>query len=93
VKREDRPAVSRRRLLGLALLLGATTPLLWPRRARAQKTSKEHALYQDSPNAGFQCSGCKFFIAPQSGAKVGACRFVEGDISPKGWCMFYNPKA
>ncbi len=93
MKSEDRFVVSRRRLLGLALALGAAGSLFGTPRARAQKTSKEHALYQDRPNAGLRCSGCKFFIAPQGGAKAGACRFVDGDISPNGWCMFYNPKA
>ncbi len=93
MKNEDRFVASRRRVLGLALALGAASSLLGTRVARAQKSSKEHALYQDKPNAGLKCSGCKFFIAPQRGSKMGTCQFVEGEISPNGWCMFYNPKA
>lgn len=93
MRSEDSYVVSRRRVLTLGLVLGAASSLLGTRLARAQKTSKEHALYQDSPNGGFRCSDCRFFIASQGGAKKGTCQFVEGEISPDGWCAFYNPRA
>jgi hypothetical protein len=92
IKDEDTFVASRRRLLEFALVWGAASTLFGARIARAQKTSKENALYQDKPNNGLQCSACKFFIPPQAGAKTGTCKFVEGEISPNGWCMFFNPK-
>jgi hypothetical protein len=56
--------------------------------ARAQqKVSKELAQYQDSPKDGHKCSECTFFEQPN------ACKAVEGDISPEGWCQLWNKAA
>lgn len=49
-----------------------------------QKASKEAVSYQDSPNAGNSCSGCKFFDG------TGACEVVEGDISANAWCSAWT---
>ncbi|TIL81915.1 MAG: twin-arginine translocation signal domain-containing protein [Mesorhizobium sp.] len=43
------------------------------------------ALYQNSPNKGRRCGGCKHFLEPN------ACEIVAGEISPDGWCRFYEP--
>ena len=62
-----------------AMLLGDSNA------ARAQqKVSKELAKYQDSPNEGHKCSECSFFEPPK------ACKAVDGDISPDGWCQLWN---
>ena len=50
--------------------------------ARAQaKASKKAALYQDHPMDIRSCATCSLFEA---------CRVVEGDVSPKGWCNLYS---
>ncbi|RWB02237.1 MAG: twin-arginine translocation signal domain-containing protein [Mesorhizobium sp.] len=51
----------------------------------AGTTPKPVALYQDSPNKGRRCGGCKHFLKPN------ACEIVAGEISPDGWCRFYEP--
>jgi hypothetical protein len=60
----------------------------WPGSARTQqaedgKLSKERAQYQDSPKGIAMCATCTLFVAPR------ACKLVEGDISPSGWCKAY----
>jgi hypothetical protein len=32
----------------------------------------------------FSCAVCSFFVKPR------ACRLVQGDISPYGWCKFFD---
>jgi hypothetical protein len=66
--------------------LGGTST--WPITARAQqagvgKLSKAQAQYQDSPRGIAMCATCTLFIAPR------ACKVVDGDISPNGWCKEY----
>ncbi|WP_156941731.1 twin-arginine translocation signal domain-containing protein [Mesorhizobium sp. WSM2561] len=51
----------------------------------AGTTPKPVALYQNSPNKGRRCGGCKHFLEPN------ACGIVAGEISPNGWCRFYEP--
>jgi hypothetical protein len=51
----------------------------------AAKKSKEEAKYQNKPNGQQQCSKCKHFMA-------GKCEIVEGEISPDGWCKFFEAK-
>jgi hypothetical protein len=60
----------------------------WPLAARAhqaggEKLSKAQAQYQDSPKGIAMCSTCTLFVAPH------ACKVVDGDISPSGWCKEY----
>ena len=60
----------------------------WPRLAQAQqarveKLSKAQAQYQDSPKGIAMCATCTLFIEPR------ACKVVDGDISPNGWCKEY----
>ncbi len=57
-----------------------------PARAQ-QKVSKDLAQYQDSPKDGQKCAECSFFEKPN------ACKAVEGDISPDGWCQLWNKAA
>jgi hypothetical protein len=75
---------SKRKFIRLALAgaLGATWPL---RHASAQsgKMSKAQAEYQDSPKGIQMCSTCSLFEEPH------ACKVVDGDISPNGWCKAY----
>lgn len=84
----DRPRISRRAALaGTALALGAATVAAVARPAAAQqKISPAIAKYQPTPNGGDHCEICSNFQAPN------ACQFVQGEISPKGWCQLFSAK-
>ena len=84
----DRPLVSRRTALtGAALALGAATAATVPRRAVAQeKITQALATYQTTPKGDAHCEVCANFQPPK------ACKFVQGEISPKGWCQLFSPK-
>jgi hypothetical protein len=49
-----------------------------------QKMSPAEAQYQDRPKNGFSCAACALFRPP------GSCVVVEGEISPHGWCKFFD---
>jgi hypothetical protein len=51
-----------------------------------QKIPQETVKYQFTPKDGQQCSKCLHFIPPN------ACKLVQGEIKPEGWCMLYAPK-
>jgi hypothetical protein len=51
-----------------------------------QKLPKETVKYQFEPKNGQQCSKCTHFEPPN------ACKLVQGEINPKGWCILYAPK-
>ncbi len=73
--------------------LAITGLALAPRLASAQgKATKKAMQYQDQPKNGQECDTCLQFVPGKAGAK-GACKVVEGDISPKGWCVAYVKKA
>ena len=58
--------------------------------ASAQNTALRQALkYQDTPNAGKQCSTCAQFIAGKTPTDRGGCTIIPGDneIAPSGWCV------
>jgi len=49
-----------------------------------QPVSKEEALYQASPRGMFSCAVCTLFVKPRG------CKVVSGDISPYGWCKYFD---
>jgi hypothetical protein len=49
-----------------------------------QKMSPVEAEYQDQPKSGLACAACTLFRPPRS------CQVVQGDISPNGWCKFFD---
>jgi hypothetical protein len=51
-----------------------------------QKISQADAKYQATPKGDQRCDGCVNFQPPN------ACKFVEGDISPSGWCQLFVKK-
>jgi hypothetical protein len=66
-------------------LLGAALALMPAVTARAQRRmSKAAAAYQDHPQGHFNCAICSQFRPPHN------CLIVEGDISPNGWCKFFD---
>ena len=82
----EKPEVTRRNFLrgAATAVAGAAIPI---RFAHAQqKASKQAMQYQDTPKNGQQCDQCMHFEAPKS------CKVVEGDISPKGWCVAFAKK-
>jgi hypothetical protein len=47
------------------------------------KMTKARAEYQNTPNGIYSCATCTLFVAPS------ACKVVEGEVSPDGWCKAY----
>ena len=76
--------VSRRTILYAAAAALPALALTSPAQA---KMTQAAAKYQPDPKDGHQCDGCNFFIAPN------ACKMVDGDISPTGWCILWVKKA
>lgn len=63
--------------------------------AAAQNGPTRGALkYQDSPNAGKQCSGCSEFVPGKTPKDRGGCTVIPGDteIAPEGWCVMWEAK-
>jgi hypothetical protein len=85
----DHQRISRRvALTRTALALGATTAATVVRQAAAQqKISQALANYQGTPKGNDHCEVCTNFQPPN------ACKFVQGEISPKGWCQLFSPKS
>jgi hypothetical protein len=86
--RNDCQRISRRVLLtGTALALGATTAATVVSQATAQeKISQADAKYQGTPKGDQRCDGCMLFQPPN------ACKVVQGEISPSGWCQLFVKK-
>jgi hypothetical protein len=90
---QDRaPTISRRRILwggafaacGAAAVTAAVRPTV---AFAAQKKMPQQAVaYQPRPKSGAYCLHCGLFEAPR------ACKFVDGDISPNGWCNLFVQK-
>ncbi len=86
---DNRQRISRRVVLASAALsLGAGTAATMVLRASAQqKLSQADAKYQTTPKGDQHCDVCANFQPPN------ACKFVDGDISPNGWCQLFGPKS
>jgi secreted PhoX family phosphatase len=55
-------------------------------KAATAKVAKETVNYQASSRGPAHCAACAYFQAPSG------CNFVNGPISPSGWCMLFKPK-
>ncbi|MGC8476405.1 MAG: high-potential iron-sulfur protein [Acetobacteraceae bacterium] len=87
--------ISRRHLVGGGALIAAAGVLASRAEAQAPKygTAPKAAVgYRDQPNAGHDCSGCRFFIPAADPAQPGHCHVVAGAISPHGWCSVWTAK-
>jgi len=51
------------------------------------KMAQTNVGYQTEPKDGKECDQCNFFVAPN------ACKVVDGDITPTGYCKLWNKKA
>jgi hypothetical protein len=65
-------------LAGASGVLGVATTMA------QQKMSQAEAEYQNRPKSGLACAACTLFRPPRS------CQVVAGDISPNGWCKFFD---
>jgi hypothetical protein len=65
-------------LAGASGVLGVVTTMA------QQKMSQAEAEYQNRPKSGLACAACTLFRPPRS------CQVVAGDISPTGWCKFFD---
>lgn len=85
-------SMSRRSLLKMtASVMGISiisTTLI--RDAAAAKMSKASAHYAVHSQGKPDCDDCVHYIAPISGKRYGACKLVEGDINPHGWCQYFQ---
>ncbi len=52
----------------------------------AKKAAQKSVIYQQSPKNGQYCSICQQFIPPS------ACKVVEGEINPQGYCILFIKK-
>jgi hypothetical protein len=73
-----------RRNLFWAAIFGVSAALWTSRTMAQQKMSQAEAEYQDQPKSGLGCAACTLFRPPRS------CEVVQGDISPNGWCKFFD---
>ena len=84
----DSERISRRVMLaGTTLALGIGAAGAAVGRAAAQtKISQAVAKYQNTPKGQQSCAVCVNFQPPN------ACKFVDGTISPDGWCLLFAAK-
>jgi hypothetical protein len=82
---------SRRSLLAW-LAAAPLLAFLGSARAEDGKAKKSDMKYQEKPNNGQRCGDCIHFIPGQSAKAPGACKIVEGPISPGGWCIEFQKK-
>ena len=69
---------------GAGALLGASLAALPA--AAATKMSQKAARYQATPKGAQRCDGCNQYESPS------ACKVVDGDVTPAGWCILYVAK-
>jgi hypothetical protein len=86
--RNDGQRISRRVVLtGTALALGAAAAAAAVSPAAAQqKIGQADAKYQATPKGDQRCDRCVNFQPPNG------CKFVQGEVSPSGWCQLFTPK-
>lgn len=83
--------ISRRRFMRSAGLVAGVGAMLGAGLAAApavagSKFSQAMAKYQPTPKGAQTCANCTQFQPPA------ACKVVDGNISPNGWCFLYAKK-
>jgi hypothetical protein len=84
MKNEDEKHSASRRAVLRAGVCAASLVGLGISSAQAAKASKGSVGYRDTPNGDKNCAGCSLFVSPN------ACKSVEGQISPNGWCRIWK---
>jgi hypothetical protein len=83
-KDDAKSGVNRRHLL---LAAAGAVPLVALAATEAEAKIPQAAVaYQNTPNGDKECDNCNFFIAPN------ACKTIDDEIDPKGWCKIYVKK-
>ncbi len=83
----DSKHVSRRvALMRTALAIGTAASVVVTRAGAQPKLTQATAQYQDKPKGQQMCAVCVNFQPPN------ACKFVQGTISPNGWCLLFAAK-
>jgi hypothetical protein len=82
--------LSRRTFLGSFIVLPALAAATGIARADDSKASQASMHYQTTPSGNAHCATCKFFIPGSDASSNGACKIVDGTISPNGYCMAYT---
>jgi hypothetical protein len=86
---EGRMDKSRRKLIHAMMKAVPAALLFRVSRATASddkasdKMTRQQAEYRDTPNGIYSCGMCTLFERPN------ACKVVEGEISPDGWCKAF----
>jgi hypothetical protein len=80
----NRAGLSRRRVLITAA--GAVPALALMSGVAEAKLAQTAVKYQPDPKDGKQCSACNLFVEPN------ACKQVDGEIAPTGWCVLWVKK-
>jgi hypothetical protein len=70
-----------------AMVGGAALLAVGARPAFAAKLQPTAVAYQTSPKGDKKCSDCNLYVDPK------ACKSVDGEISPDGWCRLWVKKA
>ena len=81
---------------GLGLVAGSVVAWLVPGGVcgQAAKLAKAAVSYVDVGTApGKDCDDCVQFVPGADAKAMGACRIVDGPISPHGHCIAFTPKA
>ena len=81
----NRAGLSRRTVLITAA--GAVPALALMPSAAEAKLAQKAVKYQPDPKDGKQCNACNLFVEPN------ACKQVDGEIAPTGWCLLWVKKA
>ncbi len=81
----EKAGLNRRTVLIAAA--GAVPALALMTGAAEAKMAQAAVHYQDGPKDGKQCDGCNFYIDPN------ACKQVDGEVKPTGWCLLWVKKA
>jgi hypothetical protein len=91
---KDQDKLTRATFVRAAVILPALAGVLGTAvEAQAPKGSKTQFKYQTTPNGSKQCSNCTFFIAGKTPTANGTCKIVQGDISPKAYCIAWSAKS
>ena len=76
-------------MTGIAIALLTRTGIS----AAETKLAKSVVQYvDDGKEEGKDCDDCIQFIPGKSPTSPGACKIVEGEISPHGHCIAFTPK-
>jgi hypothetical protein len=88
------PKAARRSMLRWLAAAAAAPAIAFMGKALAQggKAKQSDVKYQDKPMDGKDCDDCIQFIPGKTAKSPGACKIVEGAISPHGWCIVFQPK-